>query len=48
MKYEEPKLQIFMIEDADIICESVGGIEDGTDIMLPGTEDGKDTGVYQP
>lgn len=27
MKYEEPNLWIFMIEDADIICSSGDGLE---------------------
>ncbi len=48
MKYEEPNMQIFMIEDDDIICTSgdevdLGGIQVGP--IVPGT--GEDTGGYQ-
>ena len=47
MKYEEPNMQIYMIEDDDIIRTS--GDEDyGIEIapgVVPG--DGQDTGGYQ-
>ena len=49
MNYEKPNMQIFMIEDDDIICTSgevdnLGGIE-----IAPGVvpEDGKGSGGYQ-
>lgn len=49
MLYEEPNMQIFMIEDDDIICTSgetddIGGIEIGPGI-IPG--EGEDGGNYQ-
>ncbi len=48
MKYEEPNMQIFMIEDDDIIYTSsdevdLGGIQVGP--VVPDT--GEDTGGYQ-
>lgn len=48
MKYEKPNLQIFMIEDADIICTSgdevdLGGIQVGP--IVPDT--GEDESGYQ-
>lgn len=47
MKYEKPNLQIFMIEDADIIrtsgdVEDLGGVQIGP--IVP--EDGQDGGEY--
>lgn len=48
MKYEEPNMRILMRKKDDVICSSMpGGIEDGTDVTIPGTEEGKDTGVFQ-
>lgn len=47
MLYEEPNMQIFMIEDEDIICSSgdeIGGIEIGPGI-IPG--EGEDGSNYQ-
>lgn len=48
MNYEKPNMQIFMIEDDDIICTSgeevdLGGIQIGP--IVPG--DGQDSGGYQ-
>lgn len=47
MKYEEPNLRIFMLEDDDIICTSgdevdLGGIQVGP--IVP--EDGKDGSIF--
>ena len=44
MCYEEPKMQIFMIMQEDIVCQASvdGGIQDGGE--LP--EIGKDEGGY--
>jgi len=47
MNYEKPNMQIFMIEDEDIICTSgeevdLGGVQIGP--IVPG--DGEDGGEY--
>ena len=49
MKYEEPNLRIYMIDDDDIICTSgdaddLGGIQIGPGVV-PGT--GEDGSGYQ-
>jgi len=49
MIYEKPDMLILMMDDDDVICSSIpDGIEDGTGSLIPGVDDGKDTGPFQP